>query len=1102
VTAAPVINSAVLPSLPPPSRRTRGAASHGAESEALALLFDVRDVLSTLGERSPADFRLLPAAFCKVSQRLGAAFSSDDPLPPTLVSELAPLLVPRLDRLAPRLRRRLARERQEQPLGRIREMDPACLRRNSRLPGRTLIEKAGPLQRLHGVKRVPRFDTMENRVLASAARYLNSECAALLRTLPSAARAQAGGRAVELRKLERSTSALLARPELEHVGAPRPSERPSNALLGDPDYRAAWRALGLLRREDERFGRDWSQLSAGWTDLLQLALWAHLDARSDLEPLPGWLRIGTGCDGSRLDASESRRWWRETAFGPEVVRVLRTSDTVAVTRTSHDGTCARWEIDGRWDFLGASTEWRKLAWERSGQVDAWLGHVAEPSYREKDFERSDMVALSLLDRAALRCDGATSVAGVSAAAVLDVPDEASISYSGREATWLHSPAGPLELHRAHALRVGSLLAPWCGRETALVVPDAMPLLARSELRRSAGAVWLIPAPIAAVLGALPRPSAPGCVLVVVETDACLDIAVVESLQPPERDEWVWVRSAPLHDGSGGRESRRVEEGASSHGVWLRTPGASGGWGMVGDSPGRHAWSSTHSNIDQLVREALRGWQGGSPTGLLSVGLSDEDRAALEPLGHGRAEHVCSDVLVSGAHRFLRDRAQGTLTWMDRLPRLDLVVRSDNLRQRVPLVPANELVAPGARVAHNPLQEFALPSGEPIVDLRLELEGRDSEAVVRLQGAPLPLGRAARVRVQVSYEHGRGDVAGALVPVDPGSPFQRIPFLLAKSDVAVPAASKSQPNEALSPPTPALLPPSSTDMGKLDAAVEALQRVWNSMERKAAQRSVKQPGALPAEFAQRLREVKSAAMCIRGTDIGALPPDLRLRVEAAASQLDWFLGCGTGTKGRAPMLSPSEQDTALAARAALRVRGNGAVAAGLADGTQAPRDRGLRLLFLGLLIDGEFDEPWQHLVEHAPSDPHEMSHWAMAVVRAFEGHCDVAARLDGESARALLEQALTCLERLAADAKRDSHGQAVFRLTLVLCHLCRTRAQGHLAPHSDLVASARDRLALLRDQLPESVRRFGGRAAVTAGDEPIETARDYLAGRYSVLPSMD
>jgi hypothetical protein len=60
----------------------------------------------------------------------------------------------------------LLRHRQNTSLGRIQELDSACIRDFARRPGRTIYEKAGSRQELLSVQRVESRDTLENRVFS------------------------------------------------------------------------------------------------------------------------------------------------------------------------------------------------------------------------------------------------------------------------------------------------------------------------------------------------------------------------------------------------------------------------------------------------------------------------------------------------------------------------------------------------------------------------------------------------------------------------------------------------------------------------------------------------------------------------------------------------------------------------------------------------------------------------------------------------------------------------------------------------------------------------------------------------------------------------
>ena len=74
------------------------------------------------------------------------------------------VLISALDRITANPRRILERFRHDTPIGRIQELDAACLRDFARRPGRSLEEKAGTKQALLSVRRRERIDTLENMV--------------------------------------------------------------------------------------------------------------------------------------------------------------------------------------------------------------------------------------------------------------------------------------------------------------------------------------------------------------------------------------------------------------------------------------------------------------------------------------------------------------------------------------------------------------------------------------------------------------------------------------------------------------------------------------------------------------------------------------------------------------------------------------------------------------------------------------------------------------------------------------------------------------------------------------------------------------------------
>ena len=178
-----------------------------------------------------------------------------DPARMALIVTLArdATLIRCLEKLCRRPRRILERYRGKEHLGRIQQMDAACLRWFSRQPGHTPAEKAGPSQQLLAVKRREMFDTLENKVLnwvlegmrRLATRYLRAN-----------AKYRGAGRCQEVKRLEAELLVLLRSEPICDVPARLPSPLvPNYPLLQNPDYRLVWstyrRLKANLREEEE-----------------------------------------------------------------------------------------------------------------------------------------------------------------------------------------------------------------------------------------------------------------------------------------------------------------------------------------------------------------------------------------------------------------------------------------------------------------------------------------------------------------------------------------------------------------------------------------------------------------------------------------------------------------------------------------------------------------------------------------------------------------------------------------------------------------------------------------------------------------------------------
>ena len=1089
---------------------------HGDTPEVagLRLLVARDEVVSGLARRSRADFRPLPTLLADSRDALVAAFEEAAlDAPPGLVAELADLLTPRFDRVAGRLRRRVARARRVIPLRAVRELDPACLRRNARLPGRSLIEKAGPRQRITAVVRVERFDTMENRVLKSVCARLVRRIDRLRAAWPPALRGARGGRARALRDLRRSCDDVLDRPELAAVGLPRVGERPSNALLGDPDYRAAWRAWQLLRREEEAFRGRWRGLDAAWCEIVFLAIQDSLERRSELESVPDWLRVDSGADhGRRLAIGGPRRWIAAARDHAAAVTVERSADSrlrlQLETREAGSGSRTGTEVlvglhlepDGHlvgtvaWNerTLRVERDWLGSARTAADAVVADVLHGTLRSARPVAAgpEPSRLLGVCALDRAVrVEGDQGSALAGVSAATLLPVPEEPDLFVGGRAATWLDA-SGPAELHGDEARLGGQLLASLRGRAgTAVVVPDALHEGEAAALRRHLGRTWLVWSVVAAALAAaesMPElfgpPATPRRVAVLVLTDAVQDLAILEQrgVDHAGETETLWVRSVALPRRSGRQVGAALDD--RTRGAWLRSDGA--GWGLDGD--GLHAVTLPRSrSID--AEELFRVLDGPFEV-IVAVGL-EEELAELRCGAQGRPFVALGpEALARGARVFLARHERGLPTWKDLVPRIDVEARSDRLRVAVSLLDSEKrLIGPGEQVDFQAPTVFQIPPGQPVVTFPMRREGAIAPFALRLEGPPLPLREPVSVRLHIRFQYGLQGVEGALVPTQPGR-FERVSFRFEA------ATSSPEVTSAEAPPWPPRRALTENQRRRVAVDVRRLDEVFEGLR----QRQKKKQGAVvsPREVQDALRRLEDHLAIMRmASDGGELLEEME---QSLGPELDWLLGVRKlKGAGKAPDLGPRTIEWAARVRAAL---GGERLLEQLVDGRLALGER-VKIRCLGLLAGRAPSPAWDALLGMDPERPLERGVWAHAVRDALRGAPEVAPSL-GAQLPVLLERCLGWVEEMAGEDDVVRRKDDLFLVFDLIPQLTRGRSDGWLQPHSDEVVAGCVRLDRIRQKLPEEVRIRGHRGATGTRDEPVAVAIAWLQGRYETMAEVE
>jgi hypothetical protein len=143
----------------------------------------------------------------------------------------------------------LRRKRQLCPLGRVRELDPSCMRWLDMQPGRSIAEKAGQKQQIRSIVRVQSAATLENCVLRDlilrAGAAADSYCRANARFLRST-RVVAVRRFAQEIRLALEMSAIAGVPALSGVPTP------NYVLQTSKKYKGVWKTwLALLRKQQQ-----------------------------------------------------------------------------------------------------------------------------------------------------------------------------------------------------------------------------------------------------------------------------------------------------------------------------------------------------------------------------------------------------------------------------------------------------------------------------------------------------------------------------------------------------------------------------------------------------------------------------------------------------------------------------------------------------------------------------------------------------------------------------------------------------------------------------------------------------------------------------------
>ncbi|MBE3040823.1 MAG: DUF2357 domain-containing protein, partial [Chloroflexi bacterium] len=172
--------------------------------------------------------------------------------------------------LAESPRRMLRRERQRTPVGRVQQVDSACLAWLVRQPGRTALEKAGPTQQILSVVRDEDYDTLENRVLKDFVQ--RSIAVADLYIREHSGRYSQSRRYKLVAGFRERCRLLLRDTPLVQVRSLPAVPQPNYVLLHDDSYRKLWGWYLRLIRRQQQFDEAWRWQKRLWADTVRLCV--------------------------------------------------------------------------------------------------------------------------------------------------------------------------------------------------------------------------------------------------------------------------------------------------------------------------------------------------------------------------------------------------------------------------------------------------------------------------------------------------------------------------------------------------------------------------------------------------------------------------------------------------------------------------------------------------------------------------------------------------------------------------------------------------------------------------------------------------------------
>jgi hypothetical protein len=157
----------------------------------------------------------------------------------------------------------LRRTREMQNIGRIQEIDSACLRWIARQPGRDIYERAGTRQELLGVVRKEDSDTLENRVVRDLLHRARIECSnytSVYREYSDHERVRTvAGFRRRIIDWEKNSDIRSAKSLVGNV-------QPNYVLLHEPKYRKLWDAYQALLSQQKQKDDIWKWRDRTFTE--------------------------------------------------------------------------------------------------------------------------------------------------------------------------------------------------------------------------------------------------------------------------------------------------------------------------------------------------------------------------------------------------------------------------------------------------------------------------------------------------------------------------------------------------------------------------------------------------------------------------------------------------------------------------------------------------------------------------------------------------------------------------------------------------------------------------------------------------------------------